>query len=578
MRRVVTLAVLALAAAVCGVGAQPAAAINLPVEKLERGQKAPEGFRVAPREARLAADRVPEVVRARSAREPLRAELQVPHYFGDLRYEVVYLAGDEVKVDVHVSGRSGRVIEVWTGPQANDLLARGYEPSVGRSLNELYVWIPLALLFVAPFVDPRRPFRLLHLDLLVLLAFGLSQIFFNRGEVELSVPLVYPLLLYLLVRLLMAGARPRERNAHLVPHVPLVWLAVGLVVLVGFRITLNAVDSHLMDVGSASVIGADRIDHGEDLYSVKPGADDHGDTYGPVTYVSYLPFEAIWPADGEGGATRAARAAAISFDLVVIGALLLLGMRTRRGREGRTLGLAMAYAWAAYPFSLYALQANTNDALVAGLLVLALVAISSPLGRGALLGLAAAAKFAPVVLAPLLASGRGDERRRRAWPLFGAGLGSVVALSLFAYLPDGGLRELYDATIGYQLGRESPFSLWGLHPSLSWLQSAVKVAGAVLAVAVAFLPRGRDLRQLAALGAAVLIAAQLAVTHWFYFYIVWFAPLALAAMFGAYRSGASITSVPARRRELAPAGVSQTPTLAGSSASTSNRAGVSGSA
>ena len=52
-------------------------------------------------------------------------------------------------------------------------------------------------------------------------------------------------------------------------------------------------------------------------------------------------------------------------------------------------------------------------------------------------------------------------------------------------------------------------------------------------MAVAFVPRTRDLRQVAALGAAVLIALQLTATYWFYFYIVWFAPLALVAMFGA---------------------------------------------
>jgi hypothetical protein len=64
----------------------------------------------------------------------------------------------------------------------------------------------------------------------------------------------------------------------------------------------------------------------------------------------------------------------------------------------------------------------------------------------------------------------------------------------------------------------------------------VKVAGLVFAGALAFVPRRRDLRQVAALGAAALIAAQLSVNHWFYFYIPWFAPFALLAMFGAYRA------------------------------------------
>jgi hypothetical protein len=32
----------------------------------------------------------------------------------------------------------------------------------------------------------------------------------------------------------------------------------------------------------------------------------------------------------------------------------------------------------------------------------------------------------------------------------------------------------------------------------------------------------------------VVIATQLTATHWFYFYIVWFAPFALVALMGAH--------------------------------------------
>jgi hypothetical protein len=49
-------------------------------------------------------------------------------------------------------------------------------------------------------------------------------------------------------------------------------------------------------------------------------------------------------------------------------------------------------------------------------------------------------------------------------------------------------------------------------------------------VAVAFVPRRRDVVGLAALSAAVLIALQLGVTHWFYLYIVWFLGPVLIAM------------------------------------------------
>jgi uncharacterized membrane protein len=295
-------------------------------------------------------------------------------------------------------------------------------------------------------------------------------------------------------------------------------------------------------VGQASVFGADRIEHGEDLYS----RGNKEDTYGPLMYLAYVPFEALFPDDGPGGYEHAARAAAISFDLLTMAGLMLLGTRLRRGRDGRVLGLTMAYAWAAYPFTLYALQANTNDALIAALLVAVLLAMRSPPLRGLLLGVATAAKFAPLALAPLVGRGLG-ARRPRDLALFAAALAGSVVLAVFAYLPDGGLREFWDTTIGYQLGRASPFSLWGLHPSLGWAQDLVKLGAALLAAAVFFVPRERNLAQLAALGAAVVIAVELTATYWFYFYILWFTPLVLAAVLAVQEpaQGRSPSRVPA---------------------------------
>ena len=122
-------------------------------------------------------------------------------------------------------------------------------------------------------------------------------------------PLVYPLLAYLLVRALLAGLRPRPRREALVPWLPMRWLAVGLVLLVAFRVGLNVQDSTVIDVGYASTVGADRIAHGEELYVQN---EVHGDTYGPVNYLAYLPFEALLPWDGSWGAVPAAHAAAVA--------------------------------------------------------------------------------------------------------------------------------------------------------------------------------------------------------------------------------------------------------------------------
>jgi hypothetical protein len=113
----------------------------------------------------------------------------------------------------------------------------------------------------------------------------------------------------------------------------------------------------------------------------------------------------------------------------------------------------------------------------------------------------------------------------------------VIAFAVVLYLPAGGPREFYDATIGYQLGRSSPFSLWSQHPGLGWLQTAIKAGAGALALGLAVFPRRRDTVALAALGAAVLIATSLPAVHWFYFYVAWFAPGLLVALFAEYARG-----------------------------------------
>ena len=167
------------------------------------------------------------------------------------RWQVSFFRDGKEVVQVQVDDRSGAIVEQWSGYQVAWRMARGYSGAFGRKLNAPYVWIPLCALFLLPFLDFRRPFRLLHLDLLVLLGFGASHVFFNRGDIGVSVPLVYPVLLYLLVRMLLAGLRPRGRPGRLVPYIPMAWLAVALVFLVGFRVALNVVDSNVIDVGYA---------------------------------------------------------------------------------------------------------------------------------------------------------------------------------------------------------------------------------------------------------------------------------------------------------------------------------------
>ena len=527
----------------------------------------PPGFELSAREAIRIANGTEVVAEERVESPDMR-----PRAFtrGPDRWQVSYFdAGTEV-AQVLIDDPSGVVQEAYRDHQVSVKLARGYEDAVARDVNEAWIWLPLAVLFMAPFVDPRRLLRIVHLDLLVLLGFGVSHFFFNKGEIDASIPLVYPALAYLFIRMLLAGFRPREPSGPLIPYAPLKLLVVGAVALAVFRVVLNIVDSSVIDVGVAGVVGADLLTSGADVYGDEfaPGIDLRGDTYGPFTYIVYAPFEWLFPWEGVWDSVPAAHAAAIAFDLLTVGALFLLGRRLRTGREGVALGVALGYAWLAFPYTLYALGANVNDGLVALMLVIALLVLSwVPAGgeairgtaaaggrgsarsslraaasawgpaavRGAALALGAAAKFGPLALAPLFAAGTGERRWRSILP-FAVAFVLVWALVLIPLLPDGGLREFYDRTFGFQASRGSPFSIWGLAPSLDWLQTLARVFAVAFGLALFFIPKRRSVLQIAALGAAALIATQVASQHWFYFFILWFAPYVFVTIFGSHRS------------------------------------------
>jgi hypothetical protein len=496
----------------------------------------PADFAISARAALRVADAHPVVAEQTERYGRLETAIQVKD--DGSGWQVGYKTDDREVAQVIVDRTSGAVREAWTGHQVAWPMARGYEGQFGHVLNAPYVWIPLCALFFAGLFDWRRPWRVAHLDLLVLLAFGISHVFFNRGEIGVSVPLVYPLLAYLFARMTWIGFRGGE---PLRPTAPATWLGIVAVVLIAFRLTINIADSGVIDVGYAGTIGADRIAHGEPLYGEGEFPDDNrfGDTYGPVNYYAYLPFELALPWSGEWDELPSSHAAAIAFDLATVLGLLVFGLRLRPGRRGRELGVLLAFGWLAYPYTAFALQSNANDSLLAALLVWSLVVFARPVGRGALLALAALAKFAPLALVPLYAAGeRGlldrvrAERRPDLRPLlaFGAAFVAVAALLLAHPAIDPGLATFWERTVQSQVERDSPFSIWGLETSLRWLQLVVIVLAAGFALALAFVPRRRTIAGVAALAAAVMIAVELGADHWFYLYIPWFFGMALVAI------------------------------------------------
>ncbi len=512
----------------------------------------------------------------------------------DKRWKVSFVGGPKtaevVEAEVYVGDEEGNIAEVRTGPQVAWMMARGYEGAFGRAVNRWRIWIPLCVVFLLVLLPITRPRRLASwrtLDLLMLLSFTVSWAWFNEGDIFTSVPLQYPPLVYLLVRMAWiavrrarvrsgrrgrgspggpprvspgggtpgatpgatnpgdrrlsvavtrsgaSGGAPSVSRAPRTPGLPgwmPTWLLVTvLIILVALRWGLNGLNSNVIDVGYSGVIGADLIAHGQTPYGNAPDDCGQCDTYGPLNYIAYMPFEAVMPHTGKWDDLPAAHGAATLFDGLTLLGLLVLGWRL----AGRRMGLTFAVAWAAFPFTAFTLSSNSNDALIAACVTWGLVLASRPVGRGVMIGLGVAAKIAPAILVPLWARhpfprpGRRTGRRR----LGAYVLGLLVAMLLTGWvlLLDGtdGIRAFWSRTVGYQMDRGSPFSLWGQY---DWLRPVHLAVGALVvlgALIVLRWPRRLDIVQWAAISAALLIGFELVLTHWFYLYLPWFLPLVI---------------------------------------------------
>ena len=484
--------------------------------------RAPRGFTITPRQALAVAKTSPKLDAIHRAHHPLRWTVYV---WGVNHYEIYFEFHGKLIADQVVSA-NGKLGPTYTGPLMIGIYARG---QYGQVFDSPWVLIPFTLMFLLPILLLRRCSWLTRLDIAAVLLFGVSYWRFDTAHLESAVWLFYPPLLYLLVRMLIRGFRPRSFTRPIDIRLPTALLAVGLLALVAGRVAVTLIPHNVVDVGTASALGADKILHGQSLYFPSVG---HPDTYGPFAYLVYAPFLAL-SSHFSWSYLLPVREATIAFDLLTIAGLIWLGARLRGGRAGLRLGLLLAWLWAACPFSVLDMEKSTNDMLVALIVVGVMLALSSPIKRGIAVGLGAASKFFPAALLPLVAIGPGNEPRGAIRKVL-AGFVIAAGASFAVFLPPGGLQEVWSHTIGYQLTRSDIFSIWALHPSLAPIKVAVEVGAVLLALAVAFRPRGaRTPAQVAALAAAVTIALQLPALHWFYMYIVWFLPLVLIAVLGA---------------------------------------------
>ncbi len=465
-----------------------------------------------------------------------------------------------------VDDASGAVTEAWTGPQVAWRMARGYSGAFGGAkINSYSVWLSFCALFLLGLVDWRRLLTVRNADLLVLLSFSVSLWFFNHGHVFAAMSLAYPPLAWVLVRCLWIarGDRP-SRGA---PVWPIWLLAAATVFIAGFRVGLNARASNVIDVGYSGIIGADRIVHGQSPYGHFPVEDPQrkcgladsegevrdriqtngkcetanplGDTYGPVSYLAYIPGYAIFGWSHKWDGLRGVHLTSILFDTICLIGLALVGRRF----GGPQLAAALAFAWVTWPFSQYASSSNTNDSIAPALLVWGFLALTSPVARGAAVALSGWTKFASLLLVPLW-SGYPEARRPRNVAVYLAAFAATTLVVFFVLLlepsPLHAARVFYDRTVAFQIGRDSPFSLWDWRqyhaqgiPDLHLVQRVLQVVLVIGSLALAWFPRRRSPLRLAALTGAVLVGFELVLTHWSYLYLPWFFPFVALALVAA---------------------------------------------
>jgi hypothetical protein len=437
--------------------------------------------------------------------------------------------GKEIAV-AGVDDETWDVEYAWVGDQVGWAMARGEEGAYGKQANSWYVWGALALAFALAFLRTDRLLSVRNLDVVALLGFLVSHGFFREGIVYEAVLLWYLPLIYLFARTLLMGFGIGER-VEKTSNFP-TWLLLGLACLAcGLVLALN-LDSRVIDVGYAGVVGADLILEGTIPYGNMPQEVGTGDTYGPLNYLLYVPFIVLFGFSGEWDFLPAAHA--LSALAYVAGALALFVAGWRL--SGPKVAAALTFAWAAFPYTLYAANNNTNDIVVAAIAAIGLTAASSPLGRGATIVAGFAVKLYPIILAPLWMMHDGVARRRPIVDFVVGGVG-VLLLTFWVLVIDGrpieAARLFYEKTIAFQGTRESPWTIFSQVPEVGFLQQPLLAGVIVLAFVVAVWPRRRTLRRLAAFSAALVIGFELTTNYWFYPYVTWFEPYVFMALLAA---------------------------------------------
>lgn len=275
-----------------------------------------------------------------------------------------------------------------------------------------------------------------------------------------------------------------------------------------------------IDVALATHYGAFLMREGQPVYGNTVDFRNivsHADTYGPVTYMPYIP-----------GSFLSDRAGLPALWTGVILALVGAGVIALAVRSaGRGTMAWSAAAWLTCPPVSIGVVVGNNDVLVGALVAATILALNSPLLRGVFVALAAGAKFLPLIALPAVACH--DRNRRSARVTVATAAVTLVVVFAIGLRGIGLFDEFWDRAIVFQMRRTPLESVWGLM-GVPRLRYIVLAGAAALAVASLRTRRGDVVQSTCLLVASATALVIASLPHYWGTYVTWLVPPVLVAI------------------------------------------------
>lgn len=446
------------------------------------------------------------------------------------------------------------------------------------------IWLAIVVTIVVAY-DFRKHLSWRNVDILMLMVLSLFLMDLTEWQPGISDPIqrslfamvffgIFSISAFFLVRAVIGAFLTRKTTTPLNLPAP---LAAVLTVVLFASNSFLALGHQPNDSGYYTNLGAGKmLETGKFPYGDPQLRDGAAATYGPILYLSHIPFQLAlsniangqremssfrqWIISGSspdhvGPPILATKLTVLFFHLLAVVGLVIIGQTLGEARIGWSLA-------ALYLGSAYVQGLGGQDAFITGityvshiapaaLTILAFAALNRPFWSGSILAVAAGALFYPVFFFPLWFGHyfwRGKEyvRFSTGFILICLVIGFTVLLLTQSSENESALQIIYKSTVGHQEAKgaygSSTFSFWGLHPGFASFWQTPFVEGwfllrpsflifAAFIGGTFFMAHNRTTTQLAFLTAAIAIAIQLWKSHAGGTYVEWYYPFLLIGLF-----------------------------------------------